>query len=368
MKSAKIALFATFIAFSAFTSFASSPFSTETISIQQSSNSVPTRSFAARSSTVDAEELRKALELLAATKAKFAELVRQVRANPDKYRKNGSLQEISQKLASIQKRLNDSTAKLIRIYNRLPVSQRPEIPDGLRNPATTNPGSSSSGATIATPRVSGNAPAARAMNVSGRVTSKSPEFKGWLDNGVRIAQDWKFPDITNKYGEKITREHFLKAIMYIESRGVHQRSNGQIVTSHAGALGFMQLMPRTARGLGVDPRNPQQNIAGGAKYFKTVFNTGKVGGKTGLDKLIMAGCAYNCGPYSRRLDQSWSSFVKDPRAPRETRKYGLKLKMCLGLQLTTEEQLVARQLRLTGNKNIEQYANECYSYSKGIGQ
>lgn len=368
MKSAKTALLAILLAGSPFLAFASNPFSTQTINIQQSSNSPPTRSFVEGLTATRAEELKKAFELLARTKAKFTELVRQVRANPDKFKKNGSLQEISQRLASIQKRLSESAAKLSRIYNGLPLNQRPEIPDSLRNPATSTLGSSGSGSTIATPKVAGNAPAARPMNVSGQVTSKSPGFKGWLENGVRIAQDWKFPDITNQYGEKITREHFLKAIMYIESGGVHQRSNGQIVTSSCGALGFMQLMPRTAQGLGVNPRDPQQNIAGGSKYFKTVFNTGKVGGKTGLDKLIMAGCAYNCGPYSRRLDQSWSSFVKDSNAPKETRRYGLKLKMCLGLQLTTEEQLVVRQLRMTGSKSLEQYARDCYSYTKGIGQ
>lgn len=368
MKSAKTALLTILLAGSPFVAFASNPFSTQTVNIQQNSNSTPTRYFAAESAATQSEELRKAFELLASTKAKFAELVRQVRANPEKFKKNGSLREISQRLAAIQKRLNESTARLIGIYNRLPAGQRPQIPDGLRNPSTTDPGNSGSGSTITTPRAAGNAPAARPMNVSGRITSKSPGFRSWLENGVRISQDWRFPDITNQYGEKITREHFLKAIMYIESRGVHQRANGQIITSRAGALGFMQLMPRTAQGLGVNPRDPQQNIAGGAKYFKTVFNTGKVGGKTGLDKLIMAGCAYNCGPYSRRLDQSWSSFVKDSRAPRETRGYGLKLKMCLGLQLNTEEQLVARQLRITGSKSIEQYARDCYSYTKGIGQ
>ena len=51
--------------------------------------------------------------------------------------------------------------------------------------------------------------------------------------------------------------------------------------SKAGAMGVMQLMPGTARSLGVsDPYNARQNILGGAKYLKQ--NLDRFGGDVSL--------------------------------------------------------------------------------------
>lgn len=75
----------------------------------------------------------------------------------------------------------------------------------------------------------------------------------------------------------------LVAIMEQESRGI----NGQ--TSHAGASGIMQLMPRTAAALGVTDRNdPNQSIWGAAKLMREELD--RFGGDVNL-----ALAAYNAG-------------------------------------------------------------------------
>ncbi|SEW16785.1 Transglycosylase SLT domain-containing protein [Aliiroseovarius sediminilitoris] len=58
--------------------------------------------------------------------------------------------------------------------------------------------------------------------------------------------------------------------------------------SHAGAIGLAQLMPFTARKLGVDPHNPAQNLEGGARYLRQQYDRFRSW------KLALA--AYNAGP------------------------------------------------------------------------
>jgi hypothetical protein len=94
-----------------------------------------------------------------------------------------------------------------------------------------------------------------------------------------------------------------------------QESNfNQSAVSHAGAMGVMQLMPGTARGLGVDPKDAGQNIAGGVAYFSQMMK--RYGGDEQLALL-----AYNWGPGNVDSWLKTGVGVKGQAMPAEAQNY-----------------------------------------------
>ena len=76
-------------------------------------------------------------------------------------------------------------------------------------------------------------------------------------------------------------------------RLVQQESGWRVdAKSHKGALGLAQLMPATAKRLGVDPSDPHQNLDGGARYLARQYRD------FGSWRLALA--AYNAGPEAVR--------------------------------------------------------------------
>ncbi|MCV2881143.1 lytic transglycosylase domain-containing protein [Actibacterium sp. XHP0104] len=86
-------------------------------------------------------------------------------------------------------------------------------------------------------------------------------------------------DAARRHG--VPEDLFLKLVQ--QESGWNARAK-----SHKGAIGLAQLMPATARTLGVNPHDPHQNLDGGARYLRQQYNT------FGSWRLALA--AYNAGP------------------------------------------------------------------------
>ena len=93
-----------------------------------------------------------------------------------------------------------------------------------------------------------------------------------------------FEDLVLEHSKRHSlRPELVRAVIQVES-GFDPRA-----TSPKGAMGLMQLMPQTARSLGVlNAYDPEENIRGGTTYLRQLLN------KYGSEQLALA--AYNAGP------------------------------------------------------------------------
>jgi soluble lytic murein transglycosylase-like protein len=119
-------------------------------------------------------------------------------------------------------------------------------------------------------------------------------------------------------------EELVRAVIWAESAG------DSAAISRAGAIGLMQLMPRTAGEMYVeDPVDPAQNIMGGTRYLRWLANQFK-------GDMLLTLAAYNAGPEAVRKYAGVPPFD-------ETRRY-VKRVVAYYQELRAQRKLAKRKV------------------------
>ncbi|WP_338892172.1 lytic transglycosylase F [Aeromonas rivipollensis] len=100
-------------------------------------------------------------------------------------------------------------------------------------------------------------------------------------------------ELFREYGDKYDVDWLL-----ITAQGYQESALNQKARSHVGAIGIMQIMPATGKGLKVgDIRQLEPNIHGGVKYMRWMIDHYYADEPmTALDKALFSFASYNAGP------------------------------------------------------------------------
>lgn len=153
------------------------------------------------------------------------------------------------------------------------------------------------------------------IEVKGRATARA-SCKGMTDSKLNERAAYYSRSINEFAKEYRMDPKLIKAVIRNES------CFDKDAVSPAGAEGLMQLMPATAKALGVtDSFMPQQNLRGGIQYLSALVNQYE-------NNLALALAAYNAGPgavekyngvppyaetqkYIERVMKSYKTYLRD---------------------------------------------------------
>jgi len=128
-------------------------------------------------------------------------------------------------------------------------------------------------------------------------------------NGDAGQADWITSAILYASSQYGVDSLLVTAVMETESHFNLRAGSG------VGAIGLMQLMPDTARAIGVDPYNPLDNVVGGVIYLKNQLDNFSGWGAYGVTDAV---AAYNAGPQAVKKYQGVPPYS-------ETRNYVVKV-------------------------------------------
>jgi hypothetical protein len=132
---------------------------------------------------------------------------------------------------------------------------------------------------------------------------------------------------------------WIRAVIHMESGGRTMTGENQPITSQAGAMGLMQLMPETYAemraqyGLGADPYNPRDNVFAGTAYLRLLYQ------RYGNPGMF---AAYNDGP--GKLEDH---LYRGRPLPAETRHYVSGIAGLLGVKAGDAGEAHGQLARLT---------------------
>ena len=154
----------------------------------------------------------------------------------------------------------------------------------------------------------------------------------------RVVRDVRYDDLIRQHaGHHGLSPELVRAVIKAES------NFNPYAISPKGAMGLMQLMPATARELGVaDPFHPDENIRGGVSYLASLLAR--------YDHNVeLALAAYNAGPGSVERYGAIPPY-------RETQNYVKKITTAAGAA-TPRESIIYRWMEIVDGRPRAKYSN-----------